>query len=115
MSVDGMKDPVSGKPLSIEVRLGPFMYPSLVTTESEIVKGITEASLAMTGSAPETFYNSSAFDQGFLNHVGIECCNYGPGEYRFAHTDLDMASVDRTFDAAKVIAFMIARRLGPRH
>lgn len=114
MGVDGMKDPVSGKPLSVEVRLGPFMYPSLVTNESEIVTAITEASLAMTGTAPETIYNPSAFDQGFLNHVGIACCNYGPGEHQFAHTDLDMASVDRAFDAAKVIAFMIARRLGPR-
>jgi acetylornithine deacetylase/succinyl-diaminopimelate desuccinylase-like protein len=114
MEVDGMKDPVSGKPLAVEVKLGPFMYPSLVTTESGIVKAITEASLAMTGAAPTTIYNPSAFDQGFLNHVGIECCNYGPGEHRFAHTDLDMASVDRAFDAAKVIAFMIARRLGPQ-
>jgi len=34
------------------------------------------------------------------------------GEFQFAHTDLDMASVDRTFDTAKVIAYMIVRRLG---
>jgi acetylornithine deacetylase/succinyl-diaminopimelate desuccinylase-like protein len=113
MTVDGMKDPASGKPWSVSVKLGPFMYPSLVTTQSTIVKAINEASLAMTGAVPETIYNPSAFDQGYLNHVGIECCNYGPGEHRFAHTDLDMASVDRAFDAAKVFAFMIARRLGP--
>lgn len=112
MKVDGMKDPASGKPWSVSVKLGPFMYPSLVTTQSTIVKAINEASLAMTGTAPETIYNPSAFDQGYLNHVGIECCNYGPGEHQFAHTDLDMASVDRAFDAAKVFAFMIARRLG---
>jgi acetylornithine deacetylase/succinyl-diaminopimelate desuccinylase-like protein len=112
MAVDGIKDPVSGKPWSVEVKLGPFMYPSLVTTESGIVKAVTEASLAMTGTAPETYYHTSAFDQGYLNHVGIECCNYGPGEAQFAHTDLDMASVDRSFDAAKVIAYMIVRRLG---
>ena len=55
----------------------------------------------MTGTAPETIYNPSAFDQGYCNDVGIECCNYGPGEHQFAHTDLDMASVDRAFDAAK--------------
>jgi succinyl-diaminopimelate desuccinylase len=112
MTVDGMKDPVSGKPWSVSVKLGPFMYPSLVTTETSIVKAINEASLAMTGKTPETIYNPSAFDQGYLNHVGIDCCNYGPGEQDFAHTDLDMASVDRTFDAAKVFAFMILRRLG---
>jgi acetylornithine deacetylase/succinyl-diaminopimelate desuccinylase-like protein len=112
MTVDGMKDPASGKPWSVEARLGPFMYPSLVTKDSGIVTAITEASLAMTGTAPETFYQPNAFDQGYFNHVGIECCNYGPGEHRFAHTDLDMASVDRTFDAAKVFAYMILRRLG---
>jgi acetylornithine deacetylase/succinyl-diaminopimelate desuccinylase-like protein len=112
MTVDGMKDPASGKPWSVEVKLGPFMYPSLVTTDSEVVKAITEASLAMIGSAPETIYNPNAFDQGYLNHVGIETCNYGPGEAKFAHTDLDMASVDRTFDAAKVFAFMILKQLG---
>lgn len=112
MTVDGMKDPASGKPWSVSVKLGPFMYPSLVSTDSPIVKAITEASLAMTGAAPEMVYNPNAFDQGYLNHVGIACCNYGPGEQQFAHTDLDMASVDRAFDAARVFAFMIVRRLG---
>ncbi len=112
MRVDGMKDPASGKSWSVSVKLGPFMYPSLVTTQSAVVKAITEASLVMTGAAPETIYNPSAFDQGYLNHVGIECCNYGPGEHQFAHTDLDMASVDRAFAAAKVFAFLIVRRLG---
>jgi acetylornithine deacetylase/succinyl-diaminopimelate desuccinylase-like protein len=112
MTVDGMKDPASGKPWTVEVKLGPFMYPSLVTTEAKVMRAITEASLAMTGAAPETIYNPNAFDQGYLNHVGIETCNYGPGEAKFAHTDLDMASVDRTFDAAKVLAFMILKQLG---
>jgi acetylornithine deacetylase/succinyl-diaminopimelate desuccinylase-like protein len=73
---------------------------------------VTEAALAMTSAAPAMVYSPSAFDQGYLNHVGIETCNYGPGEHRFAHTDLDMASVDRTFDAAKVFAFIILRHLG---
>jgi acetylornithine deacetylase/succinyl-diaminopimelate desuccinylase-like protein len=112
-SVDGMKDPASGKPWSVTVQLGPFMYPSLVTTDSKVVRALTEASLAMTGVAPPTIYSASAFDQGYLNHVGIQTCNYGPGEHRFAHTDLDMASVDRTFEAAKVFGFLILRHLGP--
>jgi acetylornithine deacetylase/succinyl-diaminopimelate desuccinylase-like protein len=56
-------------------------------------------------------YATNAFDQGFLNHIGIEACTYGPGEAAFAHTDLDMASVDRTADAAKVYAALIIQRL----
>lgn len=111
-SVDGMKDPASGKPWSVTVKLGPFMYPSLVTADSKVVRAVAEAALAMTGAAPAMIYSPSAFDQGYLNHVGIETCNYGPGEHRFAHTDLDMASVDRAFDAAKVFGFMILRHLG---
>ena len=40
--------------------------------------------------------------------------NFGSGEQAFAHTDLDMASVDRTFDAAKVYAWMIASYLSEK-
>ena len=105
------KDPVSGKGFEIEARLGPFMYPSLVTDESPVVRLLQEASTAMLDHAAETYYASAAFDQGYLNHIGIPTANYGPGEESFAHTDNDMASVERTFDAARVYAYMILRHL----
>jgi len=38
--------------------------------------------------------------------------NWGPGEYKFAHTDFDLASVDRVRDAALVYGTMILKRLG---
>ena len=66
----------------------------------------------MLGEAPESFYGQSAHDQGYLNAAGISTANFGSGEQAFAHTDLDMASVDKTFDAAKVYAWMIASYLG---
>ena len=110
-TVDGAKDPVSGKPWRVEVVKGPFMYPSLVTDSSEVVRAVAHASQAVLGVAPETFYQTNAFDQGYLNHIGIEACTYGPGEEKYAHTDLDMASVDRTRDAAKVYAAMILQGL----
>jgi acetylornithine deacetylase/succinyl-diaminopimelate desuccinylase-like protein len=109
--VDGARDPASGKPWRIEVNAGAFMYPSLVTTESAVVRAITAASKDALGVAPPTYYASNAFDQGYLNHIGIAACNYGPGEDKYAHTDLDMASVERTCDAAKVYAALIAQRL----
>jgi acetylornithine deacetylase/succinyl-diaminopimelate desuccinylase-like protein len=112
IGVDGMADPVSGKPFRVEVEKGPFMYPSLITNESPVVRAIAAASEAMLGRAPETYYSPSAFDQGYLNHVGIPTANFGAGEHQFAHTDLDMASVDRVTDAARVFAYMIADRLG---
>jgi acetylornithine deacetylase len=105
--VEQIKDPISGKTYGIEVRLGPYMYPSLVTTESPVVRALLRASEVMLGKLAETYYSPSAFDQGYLNHVGIATANFGPGEHQYAHTDHDMASVERTADAAKVYGFMI--------
>ena len=110
-TVDGAKDPASGKPWRVEVVKGPFMYPSLVTASSEVVRAVMQASQTVLGVTPETFTQTNAFDQGYLNHIGIESCTYGPGEEKYAHTDLDMASVDRTRDAAKVYAALILQRL----
>ena len=111
-TVDGAKDPASGKPWRVEVVKGPFMYPSLVADSSGVVSALMRASQTVLGAAPETFYQTNAFDQGYLNHIGIEACTYGPGEEKYAHTDLDMASVARTRDAAMVYAAMIVQRLG---
>ena len=111
-SVEAWPDPASGKPFRIEVTLGPFMYPSLVTTEAEVVQELFAASRLALGSEPATFYAPNAFDQGYLNHVGIPTVNWGPGEYKFAHTDFDLAAVDRVRDAALVFATLILQRLG---
>ena len=110
--VDGWADPVSGKALRVEVEKGAVMYPSLVGEDSRVVRLVKAGCEAMLGAAPEAFYGQSAHDQGYLNFVGIETANFGSGEQAFAHTDLDMASVDRTFAAAKVYAWMIAAYLG---
>jgi acetylornithine deacetylase/succinyl-diaminopimelate desuccinylase-like protein len=109
--VEDRSDPVSGKRYGVEVRLGPFMYPSLVTTDSPIVRAIQRASEVMLGQPAETYYSPAAFDQGYLNHVGIPTANYGAGEDQYAHTDFDMASVERTADAARVYAFMMLDHL----
>jgi len=105
--IEAIKDPVSGRNYGIDFRLGPFMYPSLVTTESPIVRALLRASEVMLGKAAETYYSPSAFDQGYLNHVGIPTANFGAGEHQWAHTDYDMASVERTTDSAGVYAFMM--------
>ncbi|NBP25479.1 MAG: hypothetical protein EBU81_13210, partial [Proteobacteria bacterium] len=96
MQVDGWADPVSGRPLRVEVTKGPYMYPSLVAPDSRVVRLLGAGCEAMLGAAPESFYGQSAHDQGYLNHAGIECANFGSGEQAFAHTDMDMASVSRT-------------------
>ncbi|MCC6776463.1 MAG: M20/M25/M40 family metallo-hydrolase [Hyphomicrobiales bacterium] len=109
--VERWPDPVSGKPFSVDVKLGPFMYPSLVSVDSPIVRAILRASEVMLGKPVETYYSPSAFDQGYLNHVGIATANFGAGEHQYAHTDNDMASVERTTDSARVYAFMMLEYL----
>ena len=111
-SVESMADPVSGKSWRVECAKGPFMYPHLVAEDSEIVRMISDASAAILGYRPETHYGHSAFDQGYLNHVGIQTANYGPGQDQFAHTDDDMASIDRTVDGTKVFALIACDYLG---
>lgn len=107
-----LTDPVSGRPFEVVVEKGPFMYPSLVGEDSEIVGLLKRASLEVLGYEPETHFGKSAFDQGYLNHIGIQTVNYGPGEDAFAHTDRDVASIDRTRDGAAVIAAAIHDYLG---
>lgn len=111
MQVDGMVDPVSGTPFRVEVTKGPFMYPSLVDGQDEIVRTLDAVCETVLGFTPEHIYAPNAFDQGFLNHIGIPTVNWGPGEYRYAHTDLDMASVARVKDAALVYATLLLRQL----
>jgi acetylornithine deacetylase/succinyl-diaminopimelate desuccinylase-like protein len=110
--VNGWKDPVSGRPLTVVVEKGAVMQPSLVSEDSQVVRLVRAGGMAMLGYAPETFHGQSAHDQGYLNAVGIETVNFGSGEESFAHTDLDMASVDKTYAAARVYAWMIASWLG---
>ena len=109
--VDGMADPVSGKLFRVNVKKGPFMYPSLVDPQSSVVRTLERACEEALGYKPEQVYSLNAFDQGYLNHIGIPAVNWGSGEYTFAHTDLDMASVERVRDAALVYATMLMRYL----
>jgi len=112
MQVHGDKDPASNMPWQVEFERGPFMYPSLVEVEAPIVQLISNSAKKILGKKPEVFYTTTAFDQGYLNHLGIPCVNYGCGEDRFAHTNEDCASVDRTRDAAKVYAEIMESYLG---
>jgi len=105
--VETFQDPVSRKRLAVEVRMGAYMYPSLVTTESPVVRTLLRATRVMLGQEADTYFSPAAFDQGYLNHVGIPTANYGAGENQYAHTDLDMASIERTADAARVFAFVV--------
>jgi len=87
------------------------MYPSMVEPGAAIVKFLDSTCNEVLGAPPEHIYAPNAFDQGYLNHIGIPTVNWGPGEYNYAHTDLDMASVERVRDAARVFATLLISHL----
>ncbi len=101
------RDPFSGLELSVKLEMGAYMYPSLVEADSPVVNAIVAAALAEAGKAVELIHLPNAFDQGYLNHLGIPTVNFGCGEYAFAHTHDDLASIDRTVAAARIFARLI--------
>lgn len=111
METDGALDPVSGQAFHVEVIKGAFMYPSMVAADAPIVTFLDSICDEILGAPPDHIYAPNAFDQGYLNHIGIPTVNWGPGEYAYAHTDLDMASVERVRDAARVFAMLLIRHL----
>jgi acetylornithine deacetylase/succinyl-diaminopimelate desuccinylase-like protein len=107
-----MRDPASGKNWDIDVVLGPYMYASASDPKAPGVTLISEAFRDALHREPEFVHSFNAFDQGYLNHIGIDALNFGAGENRYAHTDLDMASVTRVREAAEVFALAILRQVG---
>jgi succinyl-diaminopimelate desuccinylase len=112
MRLKTMRDPVSGKSWDVDVVLGPYMYASASDPKGPGVTLICEAFRDALHREPEFVHSFNAFDQGYLNHVGIDALNFGAGENRYAHTDLDMASVTRVREAAEVFALAILRQVG---
>ncbi len=93
-------------PYSVELTGKEFMYPSEVSKEADLAKSLSAAIQLMLGRKAEFSYGTAANDTGFLNFKGIEAINYGARIIRFQHTDHDLVTVQRVFEAAKVFAIM---------
>lgn len=102
------RDPFSGIELSVELSTSAYMSPSLVEEDA-----IQNAALTEIGQAPNLIHLPNAFDRGYLNNLGIPTVNFGCGEYAFAHTHDDLASIDRTVTAARIFARLIEEVAGP--
>jgi len=98
------------EPFTVEVTKRDFMYPSEVSKDAGLVKWLGQAIRVMLGREPEYSYSTAANDTGLLNVKGIEAVNYGSRDIRFQHTDHDLVSVQKVFDAAKVFSFLALHR-----
>jgi acetylornithine deacetylase/succinyl-diaminopimelate desuccinylase-like protein len=100
-------DRFSNESLSVSLEMGAYMYPSLVEANAPVVLAIQNAAQRAMGAEIPLVHLTAAFDQGYLNHIGIPAVNFGCGEYAFAHTHDDLASIDRTMQAARIFRQLI--------
>jgi len=94
------------EPFQVEIKKRDFMYPSEVSKNADVVRALAQAIRVMLGREAQYSYSPAANDTGLLNVRGIQAINYGSRDIRFQHTDHDLVSVQRVFEAAKVFAFL---------
>ncbi|MDB5562096.1 MAG: acetylornithine deacetylase/succinyldiaminopimelate desuccinylase-like deacylase, partial [Hyphomicrobiales bacterium] len=58
--LEAMTDPASGLPWSVEVELGPFMYPSQIAAGSAAARLISESMHDVIGEEPEHYFTTQA-------------------------------------------------------
>jgi acetylornithine deacetylase/succinyl-diaminopimelate desuccinylase-like protein len=97
-------------PFEVEVQPRDFMYPSEVAKEADVVQGLEHAIRTMLATIPVYSFSTAANDTGLFNFRGIQAINYGARDIRFQHTDHDLVSINKVFDAAKVFAFLALHR-----
>jgi acetylornithine deacetylase/succinyl-diaminopimelate desuccinylase-like protein len=110
-AIQQMRDAI-GKipPFEIEIQPRDFMYPSEVGKEAEVAQALEHGIRVMLGQQPAYSFSTAANDTGLFNHRGIQAINYGARDIRFQHTDHDLVSVNKVFDAAKVFTFLALHR-----
>ena len=102
---------MSGNGFAVEVRPGRSCIHLLSRSIRQSCGRCSGRARSCWATPAKPITRPSAFDQGYLNHVGIPTANFGAGEQQYAHTDFDMASVERTTEAARVYAFMMLDHL----
>jgi succinyl-diaminopimelate desuccinylase len=98
------------EPFEIEIQPRDFMYPSEVGKDAEVVQTLEQGIRTMLGQVPTYTFSTAANDTGLFNFRGIQAINYGARDIRFQHTDHDLVSVNKVFDAAKVFTFLALHR-----
>lgn len=97
-ALDGMA------PYEVEVSPGPFMYPSEVGTDSDLVRLLEAAFEAAGHPDPGLRYSHGAIDAGYFNRHGIAAVMLGPGEQELWHTDDESVAIEDVLLCASVYA-----------
>ena len=110
-AIQQMKDAIGAiEPFEIEIQPRDFMYPSEVSKDAEVVQALEQGIRTVLGQQPQFSFSTAANDTGLFNFRGIQAINYGARDIRFQHTDHDLVSLNKVFDAAKVFAFLAMHR-----
>jgi acetylornithine deacetylase/succinyl-diaminopimelate desuccinylase-like protein len=110
-AIQQMKDAIGAiEPFEIEIQPRDFMYPSEVSKDAEVVQALEQGIRTVLGQQPQFSFSTAANDTGLFNFRGIQAINYGARDIRFQHTDHDLVSLNKVFDAAKVFAFLALHR-----
>ena len=110
-AIQQMRDAIGKlEPFDIEIQPRDFMYPSEVGKDAEVVQTLEHGIRTMLGQVPTYSFSTAANDTGLFNFRGIQAINYGARDIRFQHTDHDLVSVNKVFDAAKVFTFLALHR-----
>jgi acetylornithine deacetylase/succinyl-diaminopimelate desuccinylase-like protein len=110
-AIQQMRDAIGTlDPFVVEIQPRDFMFPSEVGKDAEVVRSLEHAIRTMLGQIPSYSFSTAANDTGLFNVRGIQAINYGARDIRFQHTDHDLVSVNKVFDAAKVFTFLAIHR-----
>jgi len=110
-AIQQMQDAIGQiEPFEIEIQPRDFMYPSEVRKDAEVAQALENGIRTMLGQLPTYSFSTAANDTGLFNFRGIQAINYGSRDIRFQHTDHDLVSVNKVFDAAKVFTFLALHR-----
>jgi acetylornithine deacetylase/succinyl-diaminopimelate desuccinylase-like protein len=110
-AIQQMRDAIGEiEPFEIEIQPRDFMYPSEVGKDAEVAQTLEHGIRTMLGQVPTYSFSTAANDTGLFNFRGIQAINYGARDIRFQHTDHDLVSVNKVFDAAKVFTFLALHR-----
>jgi len=110
-AIQQMRDAIGQlEPFEVEIQPRDFMYPSEVGKDAEVVRSLEQGVRTMLGQIPAYSFSTAANDTGLFNFRGIQAINYGARDIRFQHTDHDLVSVNKVFEAAKVFTFLALHR-----